>query len=246
MKLDVGAFEDSLKGRDIIFYSETHQTPGSTLPRVAGYQWETTCRKEVRSQHRGRGSGGVAILFREELKSIIRIVRRDEPARYMWVRVRAETGRPLYISICYFPPSTSHYASPKGQSPYMILDEDIWEFSRDGDVILLGDFNARTGHSQQTTFYDTSEEMLRELDISDLGLVRRSQDEEHTRYGGYLTDMGTSHGLAILNGLERFPAFLWSLVFLIDMEPAQWIMFWLSPILYLLSRILQSGPGPSE
>ena len=26
----------------------------------------------------------------------------------------------------------------------MILDEDIWKFSRYGDVILLGDLNART------------------------------------------------------------------------------------------------------
>ena len=145
------------------------------------------------------------MLFREELQSLIRIVRRDEHARYMWIRVRAETGMPLYIAICYFPPSTSHYASPKGQSPYMILDEDIWEFSRDGDVILLGDFNARVGHSQ-TVFYDTSEEMLRELDVSDMGLDRRSQDEEHTGYGRYLTDMGSAHGLAILNGLHRFPA----------------------------------------
>ena len=125
MKLDVGAFEDSFKGRDIIFYSETHQTPGGTLPRVTGYHWETTCRQEVRSEHRERGSGGVAVLFREELQSLIRIVRRDEHAKYMWIRVRAETGRPLYIAICYFTPSTSHYASPKGQSPYMIMDEDI-------------------------------------------------------------------------------------------------------------------------
>ena len=77
----------------------------------------------------------------------------------MWVKVKEENGRSLYIAICYFPPSTSHYAPPKGQSPYMILDEDICEFSRDGDVILLGDFNARMGHSQ-IVFYDTSEEML--------------------------------------------------------------------------------------
>ena len=47
MKLDVGAFEDSFKGRDIIFYSETHQDRGGTLPRVTGYHWETTCRQEV-------------------------------------------------------------------------------------------------------------------------------------------------------------------------------------------------------
>ena len=101
--------------------------------------------------------------------------------------------------------TTSHYAALKRQSPFMILDEDIWEFSRNGEVILVGDFNARTGQSQ-TVFYDTSEEMLREVDISDLDLARHSKDEECTGYGRYLIDLGTTHGLAILNGLQRFPA----------------------------------------
>ena len=123
----------------------------------------------------------------------------------MWFKVRARDGRPLYIAICYFPPSTSHFASPKGQSPYTILDEDIWEFSRDGDVILLGDFNARTA-CHQSSFFDTSEEILRELDLDELGMTRRSQDaEECTEYGRYLLEMGTAHGLAILNGLDRYP-----------------------------------------
>ena len=44
-------------------------------------------------------------------------------------------------------------------------------------------------------------EMLRELDIYDMGLARLSHDEEHTTYVAYLTYMGTSHGLAILNCL---------------------------------------------
>ncbi|KAI5062598.1 hypothetical protein GOP47_0023137 [Adiantum capillus-veneris] len=60
----------------------------------------------------------------------------------MWVTLRAETGKYLYIVICYFPSSTSLYASPRGQSPSAILDNDLWEFSKDGDIIILGDFNA--------------------------------------------------------------------------------------------------------
>ena len=85
---------------------------------------------EVRSEYRRRGSGGVAVLFKEELQPLICIVRRDDQARYMWVKIKAEMGRLLYIAICYFPPSTSHYAAPKGQSPFMILDEDIWNSLR--------------------------------------------------------------------------------------------------------------------
>lgn len=204
-RLDVGAFEDSFKDRDIVFYSETHQVPGQSMPRVTGYLWETAGRPDTRSLRGSRGSGGVAVLFKEELKPLLQIVRKDEQARYMWVRLKAETGRFLYIAICYFPPSTSVYSSPKGQSPFSILDNDIWEFSRDGDIILLGDFNARTANSQ-TVFYDTSEEMLREVDVSQMGLVRQSQDKEQTEYGTYLREMTTIHGLAILNGLEAFPS----------------------------------------
>ena len=153
-RLDVGAFEDSFKDRDIVFYSETHQVPGQSMPRVTGYLWETAPQPDTRSLRGSRGSGGVAVLFKEELKPLLQIVRKDEQARYMWVRLRVEKGRFLYIAICYFPPSTSVYSSPKGPSPFSILDNEIWEFSRDGDIILLGDFNARTANSQ-TVFYDT-------------------------------------------------------------------------------------------
>ena len=41
LKLDVGAFEDSFKGRDIIFYSKTHQDRGGILPKVSGYFWNS-------------------------------------------------------------------------------------------------------------------------------------------------------------------------------------------------------------
>ena len=34
LRLHVGAFEDSFKGRDIVFYLETHQAPGQLLPHV--------------------------------------------------------------------------------------------------------------------------------------------------------------------------------------------------------------------
>ena len=110
----------------------------------------------------------------------------------MWVRLRSKTGRFLYIAICYFPPSTSVYSSSKGQSPFSTLDDDIWEFSRDGNIILLGDFNARTANSQ-TVFYDTSDDMLKEVDVSHMGLVRQSDDKEHTEYGRYLLETLTMH-----------------------------------------------------
>ena len=77
-KIDVGAFEDNFKGKDMVFYSKTHQRPGQPLPSVKGYLWETACRSDTRSLRRSRGSGGVAVLFKEELKQFIQVVRKDE------------------------------------------------------------------------------------------------------------------------------------------------------------------------
>ena len=75
---------------------------------------------------------------------------------------------------------------------------------RDEGIILLGDFNAITTQLR-TVFYDTSQEMLRELDNGDLGLTRISQDKKRIEYERFLVDMSTAHGLANLNGLHRFP-----------------------------------------
>ena len=108
LRLDVGAFEESFKGRDIIFYSETHQAPGQEMPQVSSFTWETTYRPKARSEQGTRGSGGIAVLFRQDLQPCIRIVRRDEQARYMWVQLRAETGRHIYIAVCYFALATHH------------------------------------------------------------------------------------------------------------------------------------------
>ena len=70
-KIDVGAFKDSFKGRDMVFYLETHQRPGQPLPSVKGYLWETACHPDTRSLHGSRRSGAVAVLFKEELKQFI-------------------------------------------------------------------------------------------------------------------------------------------------------------------------------
>ena len=91
------------------------------------------------------------------------------------------------------------------------MDDDIWEFSRDGDIIILGDFNARTAH-HQTVFYDTSEEMLRELDVAKMDLSRLSQAMEHRvwttrdRHGDF-TWIGHFELLTKISCFRRFYVF---------------------------------------
>ena len=90
----------------------------------------------------------VTMLSKEKLQPLISIallieMRLRDTYGLNWEYIKTN----LYVLPCVkFPScySTSCDASFKGQSPYLIPDEDIWEFFRDEDMIILQDLNART------------------------------------------------------------------------------------------------------
>eukprot|EP00250_Pteridium_aquilinum_P020101 c24701_g3_i2 orf=2-898(-) len=146
-----------MSGRDIILLTETHESPERSLPRIHGFHWESSHRGSTR-QHTTRGSGGVAILFRQGLQRRIQIVARDPQARYLWIRFELSRDRTIYIALCYFAPSGSRFATTAREregeerpSPYTCLSEDIMEYSTLGEVFLMGDFNAKTCSEQCET-----------------------------------------------------------------------------------------------
>lgn len=185
-------------------YTETHQCIGSHLPTVHGYRWESVCRPQPRTAGGTRGSGGVAILYKQELQGAIQVVHRDAEARYLWVRIHTRRPKDIYIAVCYFSPAHSRYAS-QGESPYMPLYEDIVRYASMGDILLAGDFNARTGQ-RQSSLYDREDPMYQELPPNDMGIQRAAQDTgDLTEYGTHLLALGSAHGLIIYNGLSRWP-----------------------------------------
>lgn len=122
----------------------------------------------------------------------------------MWIRLQASQDRVIHIAVCYFPPSTSQFTQRR--SPYTALYSDIMEFSSQGEILLLGDFNARTGSEQAPLLDLTDAILLREIEDLDFDLQRSSQDHgDVTGFGRHLLAMGTAHGLVIYNGLPRWP-----------------------------------------
>ena len=146
---------------------------------VSGYSWKSVLRDETRDTGGVRGSGEVAVLFRSALTSSISVARRDVHARYLWLRFRRPSTRDLFIAICYFPLETSHFTwtlcEDTGVSPYLDLYSDIVEFFRRGELLLVGDFNARTS-THQTSLLDFHSDpvLLPEMDTEDLGFPRSS------------------------------------------------------------------------
>ena len=199
-----------MRGRDLILLTETHESPERSLPRIHGFQWESSHRGSTR-QHTTRGSGGVAILFRQGLQRRIQIVARDPQARYLWIRFELSRDRTIYIALCYFAPSGSRFATTAREregeerpSPYTCLSEDIMEYSTLGEVFLMGDFNARTC-SEQCETYDTEDPTVLHA-IQEAATMRDSADTARTtEYGRHLLRLGSQHRLVIYNGMIQWP-----------------------------------------
>ena len=57
-----------------------------------------------------------------------------------------------YIEICYFSPINSNFYKKKNldkNGPYNGLENDIYSLRNEGNILLMGDFNARTSSNQE-------------------------------------------------------------------------------------------------
>jgi hypothetical protein len=103
------------------------------------------------------------------------------------------------------PKASSHFALHRESEgdPFSDLYVDTSHYSTLGEVILLGDFNART-RNLQISLHDrgTDTLCLQELEPESVGLHRCSQDKYGplTGYGRHLLQLGESHDLLIMNG----------------------------------------------
>jgi len=65
----------------------------------------------------------------------------------VWIRISVgvSPSRDIYIAVCYFPLASSSFVVHNGSNgdPFIGLYTDITWYCVVGEVILLGDFNAR-------------------------------------------------------------------------------------------------------
>jgi hypothetical protein len=65
----------------------------------------------------------------------------------------------MYISICYFSPINSTFYKKNNldrNCPYNNLEHDIYILRNEGNILMLGEFNARTATNQATILSNDS------------------------------------------------------------------------------------------
>lgn len=147
----------------------------------------------------------------DSLRNRVSLVAEDEFVRFMWIQISVGVSPPrdIYIAVCYFPVASSPFVIHNSSNGDLFIDLyiDITQYSADGEVILIGDFNART-RDLQITLHDQSEDVFctKGIELDSVGLYRISDYAlgPTTVYGKHLLHLGESYELLILNG---FPCF---------------------------------------
>jgi len=99
---------------------------------------------------KGKEYGGILVLVKEKEGCHIQLIEEDANKQYLWLKT-SENENHIRIAACYFAPHVSKTYKNKGldsKDLYATLKQDIAVYSQQGEVLLVGDFNARTSNNQ--------------------------------------------------------------------------------------------------
>ncbi|KAI4904413.1 hypothetical protein NFI96_007497 [Prochilodus magdalenae] len=152
---------------------------------------------------KGRDSAGALVWYKQELSRSVTVIKKAKT--YLWLKLNQNlqiTDTDLFLCAIYTPPLESPYFDPNF---FEDLQADITLFQAQGNVLLIGDFNARTGtepdiintHGNKHVFGHSV------LFSAPTELKRNSLDSTVNRSGKELLHLCQTSGLFILNGRVR-------------------------------------------
>ena len=110
----------------------------------------------------------------------------------------------IFVGALYISPKNSTYTTRQDESIYSILYDDIAKFSREGKIMLMGDFNSRTGRAEDYIINDKVDFMPDYTKLfyqGDMHLPsRNNMDREVRNYGKQLLELCVTTGIRMLNG----------------------------------------------
>ena len=106
---------------------------------------------------------GIGFLVRNSLKTLFSVALNDKEHEVMWLKMVGKGNiNDTYFALVYCPCESS-YSVDIRRSWYTNLSEHCLKFNAKGDVILLGDFNARVGDIVGDTTSNSNGTLLLEL-----------------------------------------------------------------------------------
>jgi exonuclease III len=199
-KLEDESFKDAVNSYDIIGLVETHTGPDDDIS-LEGFS--TSQINRPKNKKANKFSGGLAILIKNDIKKGTRIIQAGMSS--IWLKLDKHFfGHPkdIYVCIAYLPPENSSYSRSSNKDCIEDLEKQVQHFSPLGDLLILGDLNARTAREPDYIINDTARFVPNSLGYKadTVPPDRLNQDVNTNERGRKLLDMCVSTGLRILNG----------------------------------------------
>lgn len=197
-------FSSILSDFHIIGFVETWLDNFNLDINIPGFDFITgkTRRKNKKAR---RNSGGISIYAKRAIaKGIYKL--KSNHTDICWIRLDHtyfQLSRDIYLAIVYVSPESVSCNKDDIDAVYKLLLDDIVKYSRLGDIVIQGDFNAYTNKLPDFVLHDESnhshnEDFYYKYDNS---LPRNNQNPKRANNSGRnLLNLCKESGLRILNG----------------------------------------------
>ena len=174
-----------------------------TLP---GFKTFSNSAQKFRNKKSGRLSGGIILGYKYSLDGGISFVKSNTD--YLWCKldkVFFNLEKDIYLCAIYIPPRDSPYFNP---DVFVDIESDIAVFTRNGSVMLAGDFNARTSKVSDFIDVDNCNHIPGDnIPLPDSIKKRQNYDNNINDHGKSLIELCKTCDLRILNGRTKGDSF---------------------------------------
>lgn len=174
-KIDTPEILNLIKTTDIFGISERWLKSKDDI-NLPGFTFYPYNRKHIK----GTPRGGVGIFIRNEVKNDVKIRYDLSSENTIWCKIMKECvsfDDDLYLGFVYFPPESSTREKKIGVDHFKNLTETVSKLNSN-NIILMGDFNARTKNLDDTL----SDEKHEEFPIQDFFLPHFQQKKQSGPY----------------------------------------------------------------
>lgn len=194
-KLSDQYFISQINKYDLVLLTETH-VGYDTKVELDNFFYYLFCRKKSKNN---RFFGGLGIFIRKNIRKGVEFMNNGN-SEYQWLKLHKDffgLRKDTFLCTVYFAPKSNI-------NLLELLEKDILEkYGKKGDIILLGDFNARTGSNPDFIIKDSTTHMPIDNNYYDTDSVveeRISQDHIVDKRGKDLLDLCIGNQIRIVNG----------------------------------------------
>ena len=200
-KLKDQQFLHKLADYDLVFLQETHLDKDNIGDiGLSGFTPGIHFLRPKRGKAQ-KASGGISVFVKTSLRPTVKILPQSN-SDIVWTVIPNSCDRDTYIGSVYIPPENSSFGRDHTRDVRDSLERDIEYFSVRGNVIVCGDFNARTGTLTDYIVMDNvNNQYPLPLNYSQYQINSRcSMDRSVQKNGRRLADICIDNSICILNG----------------------------------------------